>query len=165
MPPIPLHVPYNNPPFVRPLIEKHIKQFGRTIVRVVPTHLDPRAMPYMYSVGNRAENLPELLFYGSAQENVGQLMNTISEALKQHAITGFPDGLRIRVKPSGHPVKLLRVGNHVRKHLTLQATTFWGSEWSYQVMQIVLPDPQGLYVGDPGCQEPYASMIVWKDPT
>lgn len=150
----------------KPTIDEHIRLYGRSIITVVPTTVNPEAVPFLYTIGNRKISVPELLFVGQVNADLTALVNRVSSALRLRILGDFPDGLRVVTAstPGKHPVKLIRVGFKARRDYMVQATRYWGSD-EYPAMQVLLPDRHGLYRGDPGCEEPYASMPVIVDPT
>jgi Domain of unknown function (DUF4262) len=43
--------------------------------------------------------------------------------------------------------------------ITIQAGQFYGTE-EYPVQQVLIPDPDGRFPGDPNCQPPYCRFPV-----
>jgi hypothetical protein len=59
-----------------------------------------------------------------------------------------------------YPVKVIDVsGAVIYDEYTCQVGHFYGTD-DYAVQQMLIPDREGKYPGDPGCAEPYASFLI-----
>jgi hypothetical protein len=133
----------------------HIKREGRSIVAVFVAEEDD-GPPFSYTIGNHLKGLPELLVIGTAQ---GVFLNTLSH-LMIAAGHGFEDGETVRMLGSKE-VKLIRASAAAREEYTIQAGEHFGHQ-NYSVMQVLMPDKQGRFPGEDGCDEPYASVPVLR---
>lgn len=130
-------------------IEQDVKTHGRSVLNVFarPT--------FSYSIGNRTKDLPELILFGVPPHVATGIINEISDQMLQ---SGKPeDGTMVRLAGGRHPVKLVYCVGDVRQQYTVQAGQFLRSE-DYAVMQIVVPDPQGLFPHQPGCDDVYRNL-------
>ena len=137
---------------------EHIERAGRTVVGVFPTEDDP-GVPFAYTIGNHLKGLPELLVIGVAVAGAG-FLNVLSHRMIA-AGHGFKDGETIRILGGKMPVKLIRAGAAAREEYTVQAGAHFGHD-EYEVMQVLIPDKQGRFPGEDGCDEPYASVPVLR---
>ena len=133
----------------------HIKRDGRSIVGVLATEEDD-GPPFTYTIGNHLKGLPELLVIGTSQ---GFFLNTLSH-LMIAAGHGFEDGETVRMLGSKE-VKLIHASAAAREEYTIQAGEHFGHQ-NYSVMQVLMPDKQGRFPGEDGCDEPYASVPVLR---
>lgn len=116
------------------------------------------AMPYAYTIGNAIHGGPELLLIGSADAGVRDLLHHVSRMIPRDPRSGYmfkpqaKGSTRLKlvdanVAKASEVLHTLRIGEY---HL---ATPF-------RLMQVLLPDPNGLYPDDPRCAEPYRRVPV-----
>jgi hypothetical protein len=135
----------------------HIEREGRSIVGVFPVEGEEGdGLAFSYTIGNHLKGLPELLVIGTAQ---GFFLNTLSH-LMIAAGHGFKDGETVRTS-GGKEVKLIRANAFAREEYTIQAGEHFGHD-EYEVMQVLIPDKEGRFPGDEGCEKPYASVPVLR---
>ena len=72
----------------------------------------------------------------------------------------FEDGKTINMG-GRTPVKVIRANAAVRDEYTVQAGEYFGHQ-DYTVMQVLIPDKHGRFPGEDGCEEPYASVPVFR---
>lgn len=130
----------------------NIATHGRTVI-CVPGE-------FAYTVGNsmRPEPLPELLVMGPFDPRT--LMVLLNVASDEMVKRGRPleEGKVELGAPL--PTYALPTDPLVKKEVTLQVRNF--HDGPYDVMQLVLCDPTGLYPWDPGCAPSYRDVKVWR---
>jgi hypothetical protein len=134
----------------------HIERAGRTIIAVFPTEEDP-GVPFAYTIGNHLKGLPELLVIGTAHAG---FLNDLSR-LMIASNAPFEDSQTLTMIGGRVPVKLIRASAAARAEYTIQAGEHFGHQ-NYSVMQVLMPDKQGRFPGEDGCDEPYASVPVLR---
>jgi Domain of unknown function (DUF4262) len=134
---------------------EHIRRSGRSIIGVVPEADDD--LPFAYTIGNHLKKLPELLVIGTCR---AAFLNDLSELMIR---TGKPflDGQLVRINAARPPVKLIRANDIARTDYTVQAGQYLGHE-NYAVMQVLIPDRNGRFPGENGCQEPFSLLPVLR---
>jgi hypothetical protein len=139
-----------------------IKACGRTVLSVFPDE-DTGDYSFSYSVGNSIMDLPELLLFAMHPRDARWLINLLSEQMIERG-RKFDDGELVSMG-GPCPVCVIDASDSVKNEYTIQVKhmlTKVGLENEYRVMQIVLPDPDGLFPWDDGCSEPYAQMKVCR---
>jgi len=129
-------------------IERNIARSGQHLFLVFA---DQTAPAFAYTIGNALVGLPELLLIGNySPQIVGGILNDLGQRMRQ---TQRPlDGL-IDIH-ARFPVRARRTAPFVRQRYTLQAGRYLRHE-EYDVIQILLCDPDGTYPGEPGCTAAY----------
>jgi hypothetical protein len=136
---------------IRAIIEAH----GQMLMRVHPDATDPPGtLPFVYTIGNHQHRLPELLvvgFDGTGFE--AQVLNLLG-AMQRQRRAGFHDGELVSL--SGPlPVRIIDAGAAGRSEFAVQVGVYYGTD-EFDVRQIVLPDPNGRWPGDPQCETPFS---------
>jgi hypothetical protein len=130
-------------------VRRDIEQCGRSIIAV------PEGYGFAYTIGNHAAGLPELLVIGVAQR--AGFLNDLSQQMIVRGTT-FEDGQLVDL--GGRlPVKVIRAGNAARAEYTIQAGQYFGIE-DYAVMQVLIPDRNGKFPGEPDCTPPCSLIPV-----
>ena len=111
--------------------------------------------PFAYTIGNALKNLPELLVIGTSDAG---FLNDLSQMMIEAGMP-FADGHLVRIGGARLPVKLIRADPVAQDEYTIQAGEFRGHD-DYAVMQVLIPDREGRYPGDAGCQEPWSRFPV-----
>lgn len=116
------------------------------------------AMPYAYTIGNALHGGPELLLIGSADPGVRDLLHHVSRMLPREPRSGYT------FKPQAKGSVILKVvdanvGKASEVLHTLRIAEYHLAT-PFKLMQVLLPDPNGLYPGDPRCAEPYRRVPV-----
>jgi hypothetical protein len=136
-----------------------IARTGRSVIGIFPDRdsKDPLNDAFLYSIGNAAKGLPELLLVGMYSDTFP--INRLSELMIERG-RAFEDG---EVVPLGgeHPVCVVDADEGVKDRYTIQASNMFGRE-GYRVQQVVFPDMADLFPWQPGCAEPYSRVRVWR---
>jgi hypothetical protein len=88
--------------------------------------------PFSYTIGNHLRELPELLAIGTSQ---GGFLNDLSQKMVD-AGKPFEDG-------------------------QFQVGEYFGHQ-NYSVMQVLIPDREGKFPGEDGCQPPWSQFPVLR---
>jgi len=142
----------------RDRITADIKRFGRSIIGVGAGDDQP---PFAYTIGNGVQwpPLPELLVIGFAKS---MFLNDLSRLMIARA-AAFDDGELVRLVGSKVPVKVIRASDTAKSDFTIGAGRYYGHE-RYDVMQVLIPDFDGVFPGEPGCQSPFDRVPVLAMP-
>lgn len=142
---------------MREEFNKNIRESGRQIIGVFPSESGDHA--FGYTIGNSLKGYPELLLIGWCDEAMQGILDTLSEKMieRGHA---FTDGELVDVGGK-YALKIIACREEAKDEYTIQAGVYYGSK-AYDVMQVVIPDPQGKFPGEAECQEPLASLPVMR---
>lgn len=120
-------------------------------------------IPFAYTIGHNAKNLPEFAIrLPASQEDVHEILHSVVRAY--HANAGILDGRDIEQILDRFPVRLKKLSYEVvdqnlggaRKHAEENGVV----PVCYQVMW---PDKQGIFPGEPGCDPKFVAMQLWPD--
>jgi hypothetical protein len=135
-------------------IEDHIASTGRSIIGVFDGPVS-----FTYSIGNHVAGKPEIIICGVSPRDAAPIINQVSETVDFRLVEdGQPLDIGGRI-----PLRAVWCGEAAKADYTIQAGRYFGHD-RYRVLQLLIPDPQGRYPGDPDCAEPYASAPVLRDP-
>jgi Domain of unknown function (DUF4262) len=131
-----------------------IERNGRHIIGVVAClGTDDQDLPFAYTIGNAyGLYLPELLVIGP--RSAFPILNELSEMMIERD-AAFTDGELVSLG-GRFPVRVITASQEARENYTVQAGVFYGHD-NYSLMQVVLPDGEGRFPGDPRCAAP------WRD--
>jgi hypothetical protein len=128
-----------------------IREHGRHILGVFNCE-DTTGPEFAYTIGNHDKGLPELLVIGTPK---GGFLNDLSLIMINRG-EQFADGEIVDIG-GRFPVKVVDANPAVRDEFTIQAGQYYGTE-DYAVQQVLIPDREGRFPGDPNCDEPYKSF-------
>ncbi|SER24791.1 DUF4262 domain-containing protein [Sphingobium sp. YR768] len=132
----------------RTLIQANIDRAGRHIFAIFP---DADTPGFAYTIGNARLGLPELLIIGNfAPILMASVLNEVGRRMRQ--TEQVPD--RDIDIGGAFPIRPRLAGATARSAFTIQVGRFLGHE-EYAVVQLLLPDPMGLYPGEAGCDPRY----------
>jgi hypothetical protein len=139
----------------------NISRSGQHVVSVWATDdSPPEFQEFVYTIGNHQAGLPELVLIGDCDDLYVRIVNIIGkmqrdrgEALQHGEVIDF-----------GAPLSALIVdaGRRGREEYAVQAGVFYGTD-IFEVRQILLPDENGRYPGDPECLPPWCEQPVLTD--
>lgn len=148
----------NTKKFLKQLQEetrKNIEKHGQQLVGVIPDNDDE--MFFIYTIGNYEAGNAELLYVGiRAYDAIGVLLNKLYDIRKNRG-TPFQNGELVEF---GAKCSVKIVNAHspeVRKKYLTQVTNYYGTV-DYAVQQVIIPDANGRFPGEEGCEEPWASQ-------
>jgi hypothetical protein len=138
----------------REIVDKH----GRMLMMVRPSEGDPPDFPpIIYTIGNHERGLPELLFIASTIEGFAPALNELGRLQRERG-QGFRHGEIIKLGGT-YSAPLLNAGPAGRSEYAVQVGEFYRTD-AFEVMQVVFPDPDGNWPGDPTCTQPYSSQPI-----
>jgi hypothetical protein len=136
-------------------IARNIATSRRSVMHVMS---DGHSPPFAYSIGNsvwKAGALPEVLIIGINPRVSQVIINEVSDRL---IVQGVPQDRQLFMLDGGKvPLMLVFCKPLVKDVYTLQAGRYLKRE-DYDVMQIVVPDENGLFPWQPGCSEIYKNI-------
>ena len=130
-------------------IKKSIKSHGRFIF----AEDDGVGPPFAYTIGNTEKGLPELLAIGVCGHNALAL-DHLSDIMVERG-EPFQEGEVVDISKwcdDRYPTefKVINTNAKARDEYTIRAGQYFGHE-DYQVQQVLIPDRQGYFPGDPKC--------------
>ena len=139
-------------------ITTKIEQHGQCVQVVYPTPVDPPGtLPFMYTIGNYHLGLPELLVVGTDKEVIAGVLNRLGK-LQRDRGKGLADEEIVSVGGK-FPVRVVDAGEIGRTKYATFVGIFYGTQ-GYAVRQVLLPDTQGRWPDQPGCDRPYCEQPV-----
>lgn len=143
---------------IRRQLQEKIAAAGQAVQVVSPGIDDPSPdPPFMYTIGNHAHGLPELLIIGTADDAFVHLLNHLGRMQRDRG-RGFADEELVRIGGT-HPLRIVDAGVTGRnEYATLVGLYYFAPK--YEVRQVLLPDTQGRWPDTPGCDVPYARQPV-----
>lgn len=129
-------------------IGRDIARCGRSVVVVRATRRST-IPPHCYTIGNHLVGYPELFTFGGSMDSM--LIILSNKMIQEKRV--FPD--RSKIELGGRfPCMAIHCSVVVRQEYTTEATKYLETD-SYQVLQILTPDPFGKYPYDPACMPDY----------
>jgi len=129
-------------------IEGNIARSGHHLFLIFADRETPA---FAYSIGNALQGLPELLLIGNFSPRVaGSILNELGQKMREarRPLEGDID------VGGQFPVRLRHASAEARHRFTLQAGRYLRHD-EYDVLQVLLCDPSGIYPGEPGCEPAY----------
>jgi hypothetical protein len=140
-------------------IAENIDEYGQHVQGVFG---EGDILPFFYTIGLTEQELPELLLIGGfAPEDGAAVLNWLGEAMRERG-RPFNDG-EIMDWGGRLPVKVVDAGDEARNEYVIQAGEFYQTD-QVRVMQVLIPDTEGRFPGEPGCAEPFGSVPVLVEP-
>jgi len=132
----------------------NIAKHGRQVISVMGSS---KELGFSYTVGNQEKNLPELLLISNFDPNeIAPVLNSLSEVMIKSG-KPIPQGECAAI--SAVPIMIYPGGTAAKAKYTVQAGQFYNDE-EYDVLQLVFPDPKGLWPGDPKCHKDFQVPIL-----
>jgi hypothetical protein len=139
-------------------VSNSIKRGTREFVRVCPTVNDEdEFIGFSYTVGNAARGLPELLILGAYSPDICSALHKLSEKLVERGCA-FSDGEEIFIGGK-FPVKIVNADERAKHEYTCAATGRFGAQ-NYRVQQVLAPDRDGRFPGNPDCCAPFNVPVL-----
>ena len=147
---------------IREEIREKIAAAGQA-VQLVYRHKDdpPDSQPWMYTIGNHAVGLPELLVVDGFHEDDLELPVSVLNRLgKMQRDRGeaFADEELVSVGGK-YPLRIVDAGEIGRAKYATLVGLYYGTR-DYEVRQVVAPDTQGRWPETPGCEVPFARQPI-----
>ncbi|KKW90266.1 DUF4262 domain-containing protein [Sphingobium chungbukense] len=126
------------------VIEDNIRHDGQHLQAVFSDEAGPG---FVYTIGNALQGLPELLILGNFNPRaVGPILNLLGDMMRD-AKTPLEGDIDFGAR---FPVRVRRASAAARTRYTIQVGRYLRHE-EYEVLQLLLCDPAGIYPGEPGC--------------
>lgn len=144
-------------------ITQDINQSGRSIIGVFADceQKDDGFIPFAYTVGNICNTnlitLPELLVIGTARAG---FLNDLSQQMIA-ARAPFEDGQTVLLPGARLPVKVIRANNYARTEYAIQVGEYFATD-EYPIMQVLIPDRNGKFPDELGCEPPFSTFPVLR---
>ena len=131
-------------------IARLIEQYGHAV-----TGVGEQPMFY-YTTGLAVADLPELLMIGNLGETGKSVLNAVADDIKVNGTAERDIDLGGRF-----PVRLRNITDpaYVRSRYTIQTGQHFGRE-DYPVMQVLIPDTEGRFPGDPAIHPAFDFPVV-----
>jgi hypothetical protein len=143
---------------IRAQLREKIARSGQAVQVVHVTERDrPGARPFMYTIGNHAHGLPELLIVGTDLDAFANVLNRLGKIQRERK-TAFTDEERVSIGGK-FPLRIVDAGEIGRTQYASFVGIYYATR-DYQVRQVPLPDTQGRWPDTPGCDLPYANQPV-----
>jgi len=132
-------------------IDADIDRVGWSAIGVMPTTDQPYGMPFIYSIGfYNYSNHPEMIIVG-LDPNVGHTMlHTLFERVRSGE--RFEDGQRVSEVLDGYDVEFRAMPPAGRP---LNAARSYFELEELPALQVMWPDAEGLFPGEPGFSEQF----------
>lgn len=135
-------------------IHNHIETFGWSVIGVAG---EEGAFPFIYTVGMKTHNRPDLLMIGGCSGSYHRIINILASKTKD---VQFKNEELVDITGK-FPLKTINARNIVKSIYTIQAGQFYRTE-EYEVQQILIPDQMGKYPDDPRCSGNWSTIPVFK---
>lgn len=142
---------------------RYIKSCGQFILGVFG---DPGELWFNYTIGNHEKNLPELIIiYPGRREMRETCAAALNKAAELQRLRGkpFEHGELVTLQEGMKPTLIVDATARAKADYTYGVGHYYGND-DYQVRQLLYPDKEGRFPGDPMCAEPYASLPVLSPP-
>lgn len=137
-------------------VTEHIEKAGQSVIGVFGGGATEPT--FSYTIGNTAKGLPELLIFGLHPEEARGVLNMFGRMMRTRA-EAFGNMERVSLGEGALPVLMVETDERGTDEYARQARVYFGDQ-DVSVVQVVIPDRQGRFPGQPGCEEPYASIPV-----
>ncbi len=134
-------------------VKEHIEKAGQSVIGIFDG--DP---PFSYTIGNTAKGLPELLLIGMHPAQAREILNMFGSMMRNRG-EGFANMELVSLGDGALPLLMVETDERGSDEYARQARAYFGDQ-DVSVVQVVIPDRQGRFPGQPGCDEPYASVPV-----
>jgi hypothetical protein len=131
---------------------------GQAVQIVHLTELGPPgSQPFMYTIGNHARGLPELLIVDTDLAGFADVLNRLGKIQRERR-TAFRDEELISIGGK-FPLRIVDAGETGRTQYATFVGIYYGTQ-NYEVRQVLLPDTKGRWPDTPGCDLPYRRQPI-----
>jgi hypothetical protein len=143
---------------IRTQLQRAIAKSDQAVQVVYRTKYDPPGTrPFMYTIGNCARGLPELLLLGRDQDAFAGLLNRLGHMQREPG-TAFADEELVDIGGQ-FPLRIVDAGEIGRTKYATFVGIYYDTQ-DYEVRQVLLCDLQGRWPDTPGCDLPYAKQPI-----
>jgi len=146
---------------LREEIRQKIAAAGQAVQLVYRDKDDPPdSQPWMYTIGNHAAGVPELLVVDAVEGNQELAVYVLNRLGKMQRDRGkaFADEELVSVGGK-YPMRIVDAGDIGRNKYATLVGLYYGTR-DYEVRQVLVPDTQGRWPDTPGCDMPFARQPV-----
>ncbi len=141
-------------------IQGRFEKHGWTVMAVLPG--DDGSPSFTYSIGfEQTFGMPEVIFVGFNPELAQSLIAGIARSLEQGEFEIPTQEQRIGKIVRNFDVLARPVSKELTEQTAIWATAF-NKPLQTRLVQMFIPDPQGLFPDDAGCDPQYVSMQDMK---
>lgn len=132
-------------------VQNLIREHGRAVVGVIP---EAGNRGFSYTVGNVEKGLPELLIIGCDENWATALLNDLSQQMiERNSLFGEQEEIYWGPNEGQRHMRAFIATAPAKARFTKVVSAIYGDD--YEVMQIVVPDPQGRFPWDESCDQPF----------
>jgi hypothetical protein len=141
---------------LRRQITDNITKDGQSVQVIGPSEA-PGSQPFMYTIGNFHHGLPELLIVDTDKDMFASVLNRLGRMQRERR-RAFADEELVSIGGK-FPLRIVDAGIVGRTKYATFVGIFYNTQ-NYEVRQVVLPDTQGRWPDQPGCDPPYARQPI-----
>lgn len=141
---------------LRRQITENITKDGQSVQIIGPSE-GPDSQPFMYTIGNFHHGLPELLLIDVDKREFAGILNRLGK-MQRDRKRAFADEELVGIGGK-FPVRMVDAGVVGRTKYAKFVGIFYNTQ-NYEVRQVIIPDLQGRWPDQPGCDLPYARQPV-----
>jgi hypothetical protein len=141
---------------LRRRITENISKDGQA-VQVVGASETAESQPFMYTIGNYHLGFPELLVIDTDKDIIAGVLNRLGKMQRERG-RAFADEELVSIGGK-FPVRIVDAGTVGRAKYATFVGIFYNTQ-NYDVRQVVIPDLQGRWPDQPGCDLPYARQPI-----
>lgn len=139
-------------------VTDNIAERGQQVQVVHITKDDPPdSKPFMYTIGNYHLGLPELLIVDTDKRIFVDVLNRLGK-LQRDRKRAFADEELVSMG-GRFPLRIVDAGVVGRTEYASFVGIFYDSQ-NYEVRQVIIPDTQGRWPDQPGCDLPFARQPI-----
>jgi hypothetical protein len=133
------------------IIEKH-DQYIQVVLA------GPTTLGFGYTIGNTERGLPELLMIGNFSHGyLAFILDFLGEEMRKQG-QPFDNGELVSIGGK-HPVKIVNAGTEAREEYAIQVGEYYHHD-DYVIQQVLVPDGEGRFPNETGCEAPYSEVPV-----
>ena len=135
-------------------IRADIQAYSQHVICVGITKDDPDdALPFTYTIGNHERGLPEILLIGWCDDIAVRIVNILSR-MQRDRKKGFQEGELVDYGAKCL-ARMIDGGSKGCAEYAFGVGTYYRVK-AFEIRQVLLPDHEGRYPGEPGCLSPYS---------
>jgi hypothetical protein len=135
-------------------MDADIARTGRSIIGVMDA-----STPFSYTIGNHLEGYPELIMFGLHPRDAMMMLNIVSELPMLRHIR---NGELVSVGGT-FPMLALDCRESAKTRYAVQAERYLHHA-DFRLLQLVAPDRQGRFPGDPDCDPAFVVPLLGTRP-
>ncbi len=113
-----------------------------------------------YTIGNRERSLPDLLIMGTGSHTQGSLLNDFAKLQVERGLTNGEVFDSEVFGFDGYKLKTVYASNEAKDKSTVQTGEFYGAEYGYDLVQVIISDSKGCFPDELEC-DPKAIVPIF----